>query len=220
MKKHTAIILVDDHVVVRNGLKELIELMGPYKVVAQYDNGRQLLDALPFKKTPDLLLLDLTMPVLNGEETVKRLKELEVKIPVLILTLNTDDEAIIRMFKLGVRGYLEKDCTAAGLRMAIQDILQYGYHHNDLLAKALAADDKPQPVNHRAEILKQITPRELEFLVLVCDDAEYTYDQMSAKMNVSVRTIDGYRESLFVKFGIRSKTGLVLFALKNDLCSE
>lgn len=217
MAKTTSVILIDDHVVVRNGLKELIELMGPYKVIAQYDNGKELIDALPFKKEPDLIIMDLNMPVLSGQATMERLKELGIKYPVLILTLNTADEAIIQMYRLGVRGYLEKDCTAIGLRAAIEDVLRTGYHHNDLLTKALTADSKPQQKDPREEILKQITPRELEFLSLVCDDAEYTYDQMSAKMNVSARTIDGYRESLFVKFGIKSKTGLVLFALKHRL---
>ena len=216
--KHTSIILVDDHVVVRAGLKELIELMGPYKVTAQYDNGKDLTDALPFKKAPDLIIMDLNMPVMSGEETMRRLKELDAKYPVLILTLNTSDEAIIALYKLGVRGYLEKDCTAISLRGAIEDILRSGYHHNDLLTKALAADDKPKPKDTRAEILKQLTPRELEFLRLVCDEAEYTYEQMTTKMHVSVRTIDGYRESVFEKFGIKSKTGLVLFALKHRLC--
>ncbi len=170
------------------------------------------------KKTPDLIIMDLNMPVMSGEETMRRLRELEVKYPVLILTLNTDDEAIIALYKLGVRGYLEKDCTAVALRAAIEDILRSGYHHNDLLTKALAADDKPKPEDARAGILKQLTPRELEFLRLVCDEAEYTYEQMTSKMGVSVRTIDGYRESLFEKFSIKSKTGLVLFALKNRLC--
>ena len=211
------IILVDDHVVVRNGLKELIEIMGPYKIIAQYDNGKQLIDALPFKKAPALIIMDLAMPVMSGAETMQRLKEMEVKYPVLVLTLNAADDTIIQMYKLGVRGYLEKDCTAPGLRAAIEDVLHSGYHHNDLLTKALAADDKPGPKDTRAEILKQITPREREFLLLVCDDAEYTYDQMASKMGVSVRTIDGYRESLFQKFGIKSKTGLVLFTLRHGL---
>ena len=217
MARQTAIILVDDHVVVRNGLKELIELMGPNKVVAQFGNGRELLDALPFKKAPDLIIMDLTMPVMNGEETMQQLQQMNLSIPVLMLTLNTDDDLIIRMYRLGVRGYLEKDCTATALRTAIEDILRTGYHHNDLLGKALIAAAKPQPKDTRAELLKQITPRELEFLCLVCDDAEYTYDQMASAMSVSTRTIDGYRESLFDKFDIKSKTGLVLFAMKHRL---
>jgi len=216
--KNTSIILVDDHIVVRAGLKELIELMGPYKVTAQYNNGKDLTDALPFKKDPDLIIMDLNMPVMNGEQTMHRLREMEVNYPVLILTLNTADEIIIALYKLGIRGYLEKDCTATGLKMAIEDILRNDYHHNNLLTKALAANYKPKQIDARVEIIGKLTPRELEFLRLVCDESEYTYEQMTSKMGVSVRTIDGYREALFEKFSLKSKTGLVLFALKNRLC--
>ncbi len=215
--KNYGLVLVDDHVVVRNGLKELIELMGPYKIMAQYGNGQELLDALPFKKDPDLILMDMNMPVMGGTRTMQQLREKGIKYPVLVLTLNTTDEVIIRMYKLGVRGYLEKDCTAASLQTALSDIFRSGYHHNDLLTKALVAEDKPQIIDERSLVSSQMTAREKDFLRLVCDEAEYTYEQMADLLHVSRRTIDGYRESLFDKFGIKSKTGLVLFAIKHQL---
>ena len=219
MKKqpYKKIALVDDHVVVRNGLKELIELMGTYQVSNQFDNGSELIAALPFRSPPDLIIVDLNMPVMNGVETMKHLSAAGVDIPVLILTLNTADATIIELFRLGVRGYLEKDCTAQSLQKAIEGIFKTGYHHNDLLAKALIAENKPVPKDEREEILKQITPRELEFLRLVCDANEYTYEQMRHEMGVSLRTVDGYREALFEKFSLKSKTGLVLFAIKHKL---
>jgi DNA-binding NarL/FixJ family response regulator len=213
----SSIVLVDDHIVVRNGLKELIELLGNLKVVQQFDNGQQLLDALPFKNKVDLIIMDINMPVLNGHETMKKLKELEVNTPVLILTLNTNEDVIINMYKLGVRGYLEKDCTAPGLKQAIDDVLKTGYHHNDLIFKALASDQLPKGRDARQHILNQLSDKEIKFLDLVCNDAEYTYEQMAQIMKVSVRTIDGYRQGLFERFNIKSKTGLVLFAIKNKL---
>lgn len=216
-----SIVLVDDHIVVRNGLAELIEIMGQYRVGAQYSNGQELIDALTGgSPIPDLILMDLTMPVLDGAQTVIRMKELSLDIPVLILTLNTDEATILRLYRLGIRGYLSKDCTAAGLRDAIEDVLRRGYHHSDMLHKALmnAGQETGQPVvPERDSIIRKLTPRELQFLRLVCNEEEYTYEQMAGAMGVSRRTVDGYRESVFDKFGIRSKTGLVLFATRHRL---
>jgi DNA-binding NarL/FixJ family response regulator len=218
-----SIVLVDDHVVVRNGLAELIEIMGLYQVSGQYSNGQELIDALTAGgRAPDLILMDLTMPVLDGEQTVKRLKELGFEVPVLILTLNTDEATILRLYRLGIRGYLSKDCTAAGLREAIEDVLKRGYHHSDTLQRALMAGepDEDSKAPEREAIIKKLTPRELQFLRLVCNEEEYTYEQMAGAMGVSRRTVDGYRESVFDKFGIRSKTGLVLFATRHNLVED
>ncbi len=218
-----SILLVDDHIVVRNGLAELIDIMGQYHVSDQFSNGQELIDALAEGlPAPDLILMDLTMPVLDGESTVRRMKELGIEIPVLILSLNTDEATIIRLYRMGIRGYLSKDCTAAGLRDAIEDVLKRGFHHSDILHKALIAGEgktgsEPPP---REAILKKLTPRELQFLRLVCSEEEFTYEQMAGAMGVSRRTVDGYRESVFDKFGIRSKTGLVLFATRHKLIEE
>lgn len=218
-----SVVLVDDHVVVRNGLAELIELMGAYDVTGQYSNGEELLDAFSADGVvyPDVILLDLNMPVMNGEQCVKELKARGMNIPIIVLTLNTDDETILRLYRLGVAGYLSKDCSASGLREAIDDVLQRGFHMSGTLQKALMAGD-PKPskaVLERDEVLKKLTQRELEFLKLVCHESEYTYEAMAKMIGVSKRTVDGYREAIFEKFGIKSKTGLVLFATKYQLTS-
>jgi DNA-binding NarL/FixJ family response regulator len=209
-------------VVVRNGLAELIEVMGDYEVSGQYSNGQELIDDLSGEgsKAPDLILMDLTMPVMSGEQAVARLKELGLDIPVLILTLNTDEATIQRLYRLGIRGYLSKDCTAGGLREAIDDVLKRGYHHSEILHNALMAGNTEKEAPERETILKKLTIRELQFLRLVCDEAEYTYEQMANMMGVSRRTVDGYRESIFDKFSIKSKTGLVLFATRHKLTQD
>jgi DNA-binding NarL/FixJ family response regulator len=216
-----SIVLVDDHVVVRNGLAELIDIMGNFRVTGQYSNGQELLDALTGNDStyPDVILMDLNMPVMNGEQCVNEMKNRGLDIPVLILSLNTDDQTILRLYRLGARGYLSKDCSASSLREAINDVLARGFHHSETLQKALMAGD-PKPskeVLAREEILKKLTPRELEFLKLVCHEAEYTYEEMARMIGVSKRTVDGYREAVFEKFGIKSKTGLVLFATRYQL---
>lgn len=210
--------LVDDHVIIRNGLKELIEKLGPYCIMAQYDHGKDLVQALSTNARPDLIIMDLTMPVMDGDEAMCIMNENGFGVPVLMLTLNQDEQKITRLFRMGIRGYLQKDCTATEMREALESIFRTGYYHNDLLTHALRSPDIMSPKKSvRMEILEKLTNREIEFLKLVCHENEYTYDQIAGMMGVVRRTIDSYRESIFFKFDIKSKTGLVLFAIKHRL---
>jgi len=211
------IILVDDHTIIRNGLKELIEKLGPFKIVGEYGNGLELIKVLPLKVVPDLIIMDIAMPEMDGEETMANLNKQGNKVPVLILTLNQDDAKMIRLFRLGVRGYLQKNCTASAMREALEEIFRCGYYHNEFLTRSLMANEPSHRKNEQQTILEQLTDREKEFLKHVCHEKEYTYDQIAGLMNVQHRTVDGYRESIFEKFGIKSKTGLVLFILRHNL---
>jgi DNA-binding NarL/FixJ family response regulator len=211
------IVLVDDHVIVRNGLRELVEKLGPYSVSHQFDEGPALLNAIPLDPASDLIILDLSMPAMNGDRVMELLNEKQNKTPVLILTLNEDEATIIRLFRMGVRGYLKKNCTAEILKEALNDVFQKGYYHNEFLTLSLQTNAADAKKSEQEQILEQLSPREREFLKLVCHEKEYTYEQIADQMKVSLRTVDGYRESVFEKFGIRSKTGLVLFVLKYKL---
>lgn len=212
----TTICLVDDHIVVRKGLKELIECLGDYSVSSEFNNGKELTDAIPFDEQPSLIILDITMPVMDGKAVMEYFKGNNIDIPVLVLTLDTSENTIIELFRLGARGYLPKNCSPEELKQAIDDITNSGYYHNELLIKALSTDKK-SPVDERQRILDDLTKRELDFLQLVCNEEEYTYDQMADLLGVHVRTVDGYRKALFEKFNIKSKTGVVLFAIKYRL---
>lgn len=218
MSQDISIVLVDDHTVVRNGLKSLIERMGNYTITSQFDNGKRFIEAIPLPQQPDLVIMDLTMPEMDGKETTKWLKEHGINYPVLILTLDTTEKTIIDLFKLGVRGYLPKSCTAEVLKKAIEDVIATGYYHNELLTKALTQEESKAKGKEQGPV-NQITDREREFLQLVCDQREYTYEQIADIMKVHRRTVDGYREAIFSKFNIKSKTGLVLFAIKYNLIS-
>ncbi len=213
-----SLVLIDDHVLVRKGLKSLIEKQGPFVVDYEFDSAEDFLMALPALRRIDLLLLDLSMPGMGGEALVLELKSRKMDCPILILTLNADENAIIRLFRQGVRGYLLKNCAPSILKKAIETVVDGGYHHNEFLTLSLTKNDaKDTQITKEQAIINQLTPTERKFLKLVCNDKEYTYHQIADKMDVSFRTVDGYRESLFDKFGIKSKTGLVLFVLKNKL---
>jgi len=217
METKKTIVLVDDHVIIRNGLKELIEKIGPYQVSGEYDNGLEFVNDLPLKKNADLIIMDISMPEMDGDEAIDIMKSRAIDIPVLILTLNQDENRIVRLFRKGVRGCLQKNCTAAIMKEALQEIFRYGYYHNELLTRALHSEQLPAKKTEQEIILEKLSQREKEFLKLICHEDEYTYGQVADKMNVQHRTVDGYRESIFEKFGIKSKTGLVLFILRHKL---
>lgn len=213
-----SLVLIDDHVIVRSGLKSLIEKQGPYSVVAEFDCAEDFLADLADIPKIDLILLDLSMPGMGGEALVKELKKIQYDCPILILTLNNDENAIIRLFRTGVKGYLLKNCAPTILKKAIESVIDGGYHHNDFLTLSLTNDDSNNDkISKEEQTVQKLTEREREFLKLVCNDQEFTYHQIADQMDVTFRTVDGYRESLFDKFGIKSKTGLVLFVLKNKL---
>lgn len=215
MAKKASIYLVDDHPIVRNGLKILIEKMG-YTITQQYDHGKELIDSFPLQDPPDLIIMDLTMPVMDGAETVRELKKLGVTVPVLMLTWETEEKIIIELFRTGIRGYLPKSSTADVIKKAIDDVLNTGYYHNEMLIKALTTEKKDVK-DEKEQVAAQLTDREKQFLQLVCNENELTYEQIADQMGVSRRTVDGYREAIFEKFNIKSKTGLVLFAIKYGL---
>jgi DNA-binding NarL/FixJ family response regulator len=217
MSDKKSIILVDDHVIVRNGLRELIDKLGQYKVEFEFDNGTDLLVALEKGVKADLLILDLSMPGMNGDEVLEEMNKKQYDIPVLILTLNSEPGKHIKLFRLGARGYIQKNSTSTILRDAIEAILKFGFYQNELMAEALRSDAPVKEKEPRQVVLEQLTDREKEFLKLVCDEQEYTYEQIASMMGVHRRTVDGYRESIFDKFDIKSKAGLVLFLVRNDL---
>jgi DNA-binding NarL/FixJ family response regulator len=214
-KKH--IVLVDDHVIIRNGLKALIEKLGPYFISHQFDNGQSLLDALPLNPKVDLIIMDVNMPGMNGDELMVQLNAREINTPVLILSLNEDNNLVVKLFRLGVRGYLPKHCSADTMKKALEELFRGGYFHNEFLTYSLQTNTSTPKKTEQEKILERLTSREKEFLKLVCHEKEYTYEQIADKMNVQHRTVDGYRESVFEKFDIKSKTGLVLFILRHKL---
>jgi two-component system, NarL family, invasion response regulator UvrY len=217
MESTKSIVLVDDHVLVRDGLKELMPKLGPFQVTAEFNTGNELLSALPFKKEVDLIVLDLSMPGMSGDLVMDELNARGLKIPVLILTLNANDDTIIKLFRSGVRGYLQKNCSAATFKSALEEIFRCGYYHNEFLTLSLQNNHPSKQKTEQEKVMEALTAREKAFLKLVCDEKEYTYEQIADQMKVQHRTVDGYRESIFDKFGIKSKTGLVLFVLKHNL---
>jgi len=215
MNKTTSVIIIDDHRIVRKGLKELIENLGNYKVIDEYENGIAFLGQLPHLKIiPDLFILDYSMPIKNGIEVLKYATINYPDYKFLLLTQNLEETIINEAYKNGARGFLNKTCTAKELKSTIDTITTIGYNNITEILKRIRTSSETKTINKK---LVQLSEKEYTFLELVCNEKEYTYSEMADIMNVSAKTIDKYRASLFIKLNVKSKTGLVLFSFKHKL---
>jgi two-component system invasion response regulator UvrY len=207
------LVLVDDHVLLRNGLVSLIKSFG-HEVLFEADNGKGLVEKLDPQSLPDIILLDINMPVMDGYETALWLKKNYPRIKVLALSMYDDETAIIRMLKCGAKGYVLKDIQPSELEIAIKTIMSRGYYYSDLINDKIvnslndASDDA-------LEYLPTLNGHEIDFLKYCC--TELTYKEIAAKMTVSPRTVDGYRDILFRKLGIKTRVGLAVYTIRNNI---
>lgn len=210
----TKIGLVDDHQLFLKSLSLMIESFGSYEVILEALNGKDLQDKIKGKKElPEMILLDVNMPLMNGKETATWLTEHHPEIKIVALSMNADDKAIISMIKAGCCGYLLKDTHPTELEKALDEINKRGYYNGDVgninFRRLLAKSDEKDGL--------ALSEKEQQFLTFAC--SELTYKQIAAKMFLSERTIDGYREALFKKFNVQSRVGLALEALRKELVS-
>ena len=208
------ICIIDDHQIVRNGLKELLEKINNFKVVYEFESGIAFLEALPLKDV-DIYILDYSMPNLNGIEVLKQLEVKEEEYKVLLLTQHFDENIINEAYTHGARGFLHKNCTAQDLKHAIENIIKIGYNNISEILKRIKNNENLDTKSIKQKI--DLSDKELQFITLVCDENELTYDQMGEIMGLSLKSIEACRAALFERYQIKSKVGLVLFSYKYQL---
>jgi two-component system, NarL family, invasion response regulator UvrY len=214
----TKVAIVDDHKLFREGMAELIDKFDGFSVISGSDNGRDFLAGLDNTNLPDIVVLDINMKEMDGYETAGWLKENHPEIKTLALTMYENESSVIRMLRLGVRGYILKDIRKQELQQALISLVEKGYYYTELVTGKLI-----HAINNLAESrtvssiaqLTSMSQKELEFLKLAC--TELTYKDIADKMNLSSHTIDGYRDALFLKLHIKSRVGLVLYAIRNRI---
>ncbi len=210
------VVLVDDHVLLRSGLASLIRGFGEYEVVFEACDGKDLIRQLKDSRRPDIVLLDINMPEMDGYETACWLRRNYPEIKVLALSMYDTDSSIVRMLKNGVKGYIVKDIDACELRLALDTVIDKGFYYTDMvtgkLIHTISNLDEP---DLRVRRILSLNERELEFMKMVC--TEWTYKEIADRMYLSPRTIDGYRDALFEKLNVRTRVGLAMYAVRNGI---
>ena len=206
------LVIVDDHLLVADSLKMLIEMFSGYHVLYHAKNGMDLQQKMTSKESiPDVILLDVNMPVMNGYETMEWLSKEHPEIKVLALSMNDDEQMVLGMLSRGANGYLLKDIHPDALKIALNEVIEKGYYHSNKVAATLLNSIKPK----KEEPTIRLKDHELKFLQLSC--SELTYNEIADLMFLSPKTIDNYRSELFKRFQVKNRIGLVIFALKNNL---
>ena len=207
------VILVDDHSLFVKSLAGLIDSFEDFMVTETFQNGAELVDQLSSgMKEPDVLLLDINMPIMNGIATMKWLKKYKPSVKVLALSMEDDEQVILEMLRNGAKGYLLKDIQPDELETALKTVVKQGYYHTEMVTDTLM-----RSLNDEIDVANKydLKENEVSFIKLACQ--EMTYKEIADIMNLSPKTIDGYRQNLFDKLGIKNRVGLVMFALKNKI---
>jgi two-component system, NarL family, invasion response regulator UvrY len=210
--KDVKVVVVDDHKLFRRGIAELINDFQGYSVINDLNSGRELQRVLSQNAEVDIVLLDINMPEMSGYDVAVWLRENHSSIRVVAVSMDNKEQSILRMLKAGARGYVLKDADPLELRSALDAVMQKGYHHSELISASFINQIHRDTLSGGS-----LNPKELEFLELACSDL--TYKEIADKMNLAPRTIDGYREALFQKLHVKSRVGLAMYAIKNNLIS-
>jgi two-component system, NarL family, invasion response regulator UvrY len=206
--------IADDHLLFRKGLSELISDFGNVELLFDAANGEELLEKLKTAKVlPDICILDINMPGMNGFDTAKAIKKKWPKMKMLALSMSDSELSIIRMLRAGANGYVLKDVEPSELKRAITTIYTTGFYHSEIITGRLLRMSQELTVEEQEE--QSLSDKEIQFLELAC--SELTYKDIAEKMGHSPRTIDGYRDNLFIKLNIKSRTGLVMYAIRKGL---
>lgn len=206
-----SVVVVDDHNLLSQAIGGLVDGFEQFEVLYTCKNGQELLDKFKNPKNiPDIVLMDVNMPILNGIETTAHLHEHYPHVKVLALSIEEDESTILKMLRSGAKGYLMKDVKKFELQQALLEVMEKGFHHTNTVTKvlvdSLSGKESPQSV------LKE---REIEFIKHAC--TEMTYKEIADVMYLSPKTIEGYRNAIFEKLNLRNRTGLVIYAIKNKI---
>lgn len=215
----TTIGIIDNEVLFRKGLTMLLEEMEEVNPLLEAENGQDLLTQLQQRQAdeqplPDMVLLDLHMPVMNGVETAKALQTQYPNIKIIVLSTHFSKAFILNMIEVGASAHLPKDTPLEEMENTIRKVAENGYHYNkqvmDIITENIRTKEKP-----KASFTVHLTPREKEVLQLICEQC--TAQQIADKLFVSRRTVEGHRNNLLLKLNCKNIAGLAVYAIQNQL---
>jgi DNA-binding NarL/FixJ family response regulator len=206
--------LTDDHTLLRNALAGVINKSGNFSVILEAGNGYELIEKIEAGIVPDVLLLDLNMPKLDGYETAKWLQEKRPDIHVLMLTMYDSEPTMMRLLQVGVKGFLQKDSDVTELRTAINCVMKTGYYYtNNTTGKLINLFRKS---NEQSMMMRaMLSEMEIRFMKWVCTDL--TYKEIAKQMHLNVRAVDNMRDNLFGKLEVKNRVGLVMYSVRHGI---
>ena len=211
----TSIVIVDDHILIAKAIREIINSFTEFEVLYECENGKELLEKFQDKKNlPNIVLLDVSMPEMDGFETATWLKINHPDILVMALSMQDDDKSVIQMVKNGAKGYLQKNTHPAELEKALKLLVANRLYYPEWVSSKIYANLAHQEAL-KSTIRISISEREKEFLRYSV--TEMNYKQIGEKMYCSSRTVESYRDSLFEKLGLKTRVGLAVYAIRNGL---
>lgn len=207
-----SVMITDDHSMIREGLKQLLELEGEFEVIEEACDGVECIEKLK-KVTPDVLLLDINMPNMNGLEVLQKINEMKFKVKVLVLTVHNEVEYLLKAVDIGVNGYLLKDSESAELKKAILSVVNGEDYIQPSLIPVLNA--KMIDRNKDNEKLEKLTKRELQVLKLL--SIGKLNRQVAEELKISERTVKNHVSNIFKKIDVKDRTQAAVFAIRNNL---
>jgi two-component system invasion response regulator UvrY len=209
------IAMVDDHILLRDALAVVINTFDNCRVIQLAANGRDLVEKMQQDYLPNLVILDLNMPEMDGYETAKFLRINYPSIYVMVLTMYDSEISLLRMLQAGARGFLKKDIHPGELKLAIQSVISSGYFYSHNSAGKLVNLFKKDNSSGNQGERYGLSENELTFLKLASTDM--TYKEIATLMKLSPRTVDNYRDALFIKLNVKSRVGLAIYAIKSGV---
>lgn len=209
MKK--SIVIVDDHILIAKALEGIISNFTDFEVIYVCENGKDLIQKLEEgNKIPDIILLDISMPIMDGFETAAWLTKNHSEIKIMALSMQGDDNSVIKMIKNGAKGYLLKNTHPKDLETALSRLNTDGFFYPEWASKIIFSTLNK---DHESEVVVKISEREKEFLKYTV--TELSYKEIADRMCCSPRTVESYRDQLCDKLDLKTRVGLAVFAIKN-----
>lgn len=209
-KPLSKVVMVDDHRLFRKGVIELVEGFSGYQVLWEAENGHDFIQKVKSTTVPDIVLLDITMPVMDGYQTAQWITHNLPEVKVLALSMHNDDDSIFKMLSAGIDGYILKNSEPTELKIALEALATGGSYYTKQATSVLIGriNAKPNPA-------VELTARETEFLKLAC--TELPYKAFGPLMGIHGRVVEATRETLFRKLAVSTRVGLVIYAIKNSI---
>lgn len=210
--------LCDDHTLFRIGMSTILGQVQDFELILEASNGQELIDKVS-RKTPDVVLLDLQMPVMDGTATADYMRENFPLVKIVVLTMHDEDRMVLHLLEKGVSGYLLKDADAGEVEKAVRKVMDEGVYLNEFVSRAMLrkmtnkTNVKPVSTPYNSKIL--LSEREKEVLALICEGL--STNEISEKIFLSPRTVEGHRLRILEKTGTKNTAGMVAYAFKNSL---